>query len=333
MERTMPDRIPVTLLAGFLGSGKTTLANHILSQQHQQRIAMIVNEFGAVGIDGSLIVGRQDNIIELSNGCLCCTVQGDLVATLHALLKRHQAAVDEQPFTHLLIEASGLASPGPMVQTVLAEPTLATHLRLDGVITLVHGQHIASQIQEHPEASNQVAYADRILLNHCDQCTPEELDTAVAAILACNPYAEIVQTTHARVEVPSLLNIRTWEAVDLQRARGASSPTPDASHETHDHTCDVSALTLHATMPLDLNRLRVWLVFLTKRREHELMRLKGILRCQQSEEAVIAQGVYKWVTLRKRPGQAPEESVLVLIGRHLNAEEIRREWTECWSRT
>jgi G3E family GTPase len=260
-------------------------------------------------------------------------VQGDLVATLHALLKRHQAAVDAQPFTHLLIEASGLASPGPMVQTVLAEPTLATHLRLDGVITLVHGQYIASQIQEHPEASNQVAYADRILLNHCDQCTPAELDTAVAAILACNPYAEIVQTTHARVEVPSLLNIRTWEAVDLQRARVASSPTPDASHATHDHTCDVSALTLHATVPLDLNRLRVWLVFLTKRREHELMRLKGILRCQQSEEAVIAQGVYKWVTLRKRPGQAPEESVLVLIGRHLNAEEIRREWTECWSRT
>jgi G3E family GTPase len=333
MERTTTDRIPVTLLVGFLGSGKTTLANHILSQQHHQRIAVIVNEFGAVGIDGSLIVGRQDNIIELSNGCLCCTVQGDLVATLHALLKRHHAAVGEQPFTHLLIEASGLASPGPAVQTVLAEPILATHLRLDGVVTLVHGQHIAKQIQEHPEASDQVAYADRVLLNHCDQCTPEELDAAAAAILACNPYAEIIQTTHARVEVTSLLNIRTWDAVDPQFARVVSSYTPDEPHATHDHTCDVSMLTLHATVPLDLNRLRVWLVFLTKRSEHELMRLKGILRCQQSEEAIIAQGVYKWVTLRKRPGLAPEESVLVLIGRHLNVAEIRREWAECWSRT
>lgn len=332
MEQTRTERVPVTLLAGFLGSGKTTLANHILAAPHSQRIAVIVNEFGDVGIDGSLIVSMQDNVIELSNGCLCCTVQGDLAATLHRLLKRHYEAVGEKPFARILIEASGLASPGPVVQTVLAEPMLATHLRLDGVVTLVHAQHIVKQLQEHPEASDQVAYADRIILNHCDQCTAEEIDAAEAAILACNHYAEITQATQARVEVTSLLDIHTWERMDPKVERLVAASAHDPAHESHAHTCDVRTLTLRTAAPLDLNRLRVWLVFLTKRREHDLMRLKGILHCQQQEQAIVAQGVYKWVTLRKGAGQAPAESVLVLIGRHLNEDDIQREWMECVSR-
>lgn len=124
MEQTRTDRVPVTLLVGFLGSGKTTLANRILSEQHNERMAVIVNEFGDAGIDGSLIVNVKDNVIELSNGCLCCTVQDDLAATLHALLKRRRDAVGEKPFERILIEASGLASPGPAVQTVLVDPVL-----------------------------------------------------------------------------------------------------------------------------------------------------------------------------------------------------------------
>lgn len=332
MEQTKADRVPVTLLAGFLGSGKTTLANHLLSAPQQQRMAVIVNEFGDVGIDGSLIVRVQDNVIELSNGCLCCTVQGDLAVTLQGLLKRYYEAVGEKPFARILIEASGLASPGPVVQTVLAEPMLATQLRLDGVITLVHGQYIVQQLQEHPEASDQIAYADRVILNHCDQCTPEEIDAAAAAILACNHYAEIMQTTQARVEVTSLLDIRTWDRLDPKVERLSAAPSHDHPHEHHAHTCDVRTLTLRATAPLDLNRLRVWLVFLSKRREHDLMRLKGILHCQQHEAAIIAQGVYKWVTLYKGSGAAPVESVLVLIGRHLNADDIQREWADCVSR-
>jgi G3E family GTPase len=332
MEQTWTDRVPVTLLVGFLGSGKTTLANRMLSEQHNERMAVIVNEFGNAGIDGSLIVDVKENIIELSNGCLCCTVQDDLAATLHALLKRRHDAVGEKPFERILIEASGLASPGPAVQTILVDPMLATQLRLDGVITLVHGQHIVQQLQEHPEAADQVAYADRVILNHCDQCTTAEIDAAEAAILACNHYAEIQQTTLARVEVAALLDIRTWDTEDptLQRLRSAPNHDHQDHQAHHVHTSDVGTLTLRATVPLDLKRLRVWLVFLTKRREHDLMRLKGILRCQQHDTAVIVQGVYRWVSLRKGPGQAPEESVLVLIGRHLNADEINREWRQCW---
>jgi G3E family GTPase len=331
MEQTRTDRVPVTLLVGFLGSGKTTLVNRILSEQHNERIAVIVNEFGEAGIDGRLIVDVKDNVVELSNGCLCCTVQDDLAATLHALLKRRRDAVGEKPFERILIEASGLASPGPAVQTVLVDPMLATQLRLDGVITLVHGQHIVQQLQEHPEAADQVAYADRIILNHCDQCAPADIDAAEAAILACNHYAEIEQTTLARVEVASLLDIRTWDtAPRFARLQSAQLHEHDDHHEHHAHTRDVGTLTLRSTAPLDLKRLRVWLVFLAKRSEHELMRLKGILRCQQYDEAVIVQGVYKWVSLHKGPNPAPDESVLVLIGRHLNADEISREWRQCW---
>lgn len=332
MEQTKTERIPITLLTGFLGSGKTTLANRILSAPHNQRIAVIVNEFGDVGIDGSLIVSMQDNVIELSNGCLCCTIQSDLAATLQSLLKRHYEAAGEKPFTRILIETSGMASPGPVVQTVLAEPMLATHIRLDGVVTLAHAQHIVRQLQEHPEASEQIAYADRVILNHCDQCTAEEMDAAEAAILACNHYAEITQATQAQVEVASLLDIQTWDRMAPQVERLAATPAHHPAHGSHTHTCDVHTLTLRAAAPLDLNRLRVWLVFLTKRREHDLMRLKGLLHCQQYEQAIVAQGVYKWVTLRKGADQVPAESVLVLIGRHLNEDVIQHEWLECVSR-
>ena len=343
MTQTMADQVPVTLLAGFLGSGKTTLANRILSEEHKQRFAVIVNEFGDVNIDGRLVVGTDDNVIELSNGCLCCTVQGDLVATLHTLLRRRRQAVGPEPFERILIEASGLASPGPAVQTLLVDPMLAIQLRLDGVITLAHGQHIARQLGEHPEAADQVGYADHIILNHCDQCTPEVLTAAETAIRTCNHYADIVQTTHADVDIVSLLNIRTWEAIDLKPGTSPShtaeaQATPHThgdphDHDDHAHTCDVSTLTLRTTDPLDLNRLRVWLVFLAKRSSHDLMRLKGILRSHQHDVAVTAQGIYRWVELRQGPGKAPDESVLVLIGRHLDAAEIRREWEDCRAQT
>jgi len=342
MTQTMSKPVPVTLLAGFLGSGKTTLANRILSEEHTQRFAVIVNEFGDVNIDGRLVVGTDDNVIELSNGCLCCTVQGDLAATLHTLLRRRRQAVGAEPFERILIEASGLASPGPAVQTLLVDPLLALQLQLDGVITVVHGQHITRQLAEHPEASNQIGYADHIILNHCDQCTPEMLTAARTAIRTCNSYADVVQATRADVDIASLLDIRTWESMARKPMRTVlpAAETQHAGHAQHDHhdhdkhthTGDVSTLTLRSTDPLDVNRLRVWLVFLTKRSSHDLMRLKGIIRSHQHDIAITAQGVYRFVELREGPGAAPDESVLVLIGRHLDTITIQREWEACCAR-
>src|SRR5262245_11828136 len=141
-QQVPADPVPVTLLVGFLGSGKTTLANRILSEQHDQRIAVIVNEFGDVGIDGQLIVGVDDNVIELRNGCLCCTVQGDLADTLRQLLVRRRQSADAPPFERIVIEASGLASPGPVLQGMLVDPTLHAHVQVDGVVTMAHAKHI-----------------------------------------------------------------------------------------------------------------------------------------------------------------------------------------------
>jgi G3E family GTPase len=328
--------VPVTLLVGFLGSGKTTLANRILSEQHDQRIAVIVNEFGDVGIDGQLIVGVDDNVIELSNGCLCCTVQGDLADTLRQLLERRRQTVDTKPFERIVIEASGLASPGPVLQRMLVEPALHAQVQVDGVITMAHAKHIVQQLADHPEASEQVAYADHIIVNHCDQCAGDELAAAEAAIHACNQQADIEQATRAEVDVVRLLNKQTWdsERVKAALANGVVCSDHDQGHaHEHRHTQGVGTLALRAEVPMDLQRLTRWLLRLSTHKGHELMRLKGILNCQSHDQAVVIQGVYQWLEVRQEVGEPPAASALVLIGRHLDEEEIRREWADCIART
>ena len=330
------DPVPVTLLVGFLGSGKTTLANRILSEQHDQRIAVIVNEFGDVGIDGQLIVGVDDNVIELSNGCLCCTVQGDLADTLRQLLVRRRQTGDAKPFERIMIEASGLASPGPVLQGMLVDPSLNAQVQVDGVITMAHAKHIVQQLADHPEASEQVAYADHIILNHCDQCAGDELTAAEAAIHACNPHADIEQATRAAVDVVRVLNQQTWDSARVKAALAHGVVCCDHEHEhdhEHIHTQGVGTLALRAEAPMDLSRLTRWLLCLSTRRSHELMRLKGILNCQSHDQAVVIQGVYQWLEVRQEAGTPPAVSVLVLIGRHLDAEELRRAWADCIAHT
>ena len=324
--------VPVTLLVGFLGSGKTTLANRILSEQHNQRIAVIVNEFGDVGIDGRLIVGVEDNVIELSNGCLCCTVQGDLADTLRQLLVRRRQTIDAKPFERIVIEASGLASPGPVLQGMLVDPALHAQVQVDGVITMAHAKHIVQQLADHPEASEQVAYADHIILNHCDQCEGDELATAEAALHACNQQADIERTTRAAVDVVRVLNQQTWDSARLKTALEHGALCCDHGH-AHIHTQGVGSLALRAGAPMDLHRLTRWLLGVSTRRSHELMRLKGILNCQSHDHAVVIQGVYQWLEVRQEAGAPPAASVLVLIGRHLDAEELSRAWADCIART
>src|SRR4029453_1226556 len=331
-QQVTADLVPVTLLVGFLGSGKTTLANRILSEQHDQRIAVIVNEFGDVGIDGQLIVGVDDNVVELSNGCLCCTVQGDLADTLRQLLVRRRQAVDAKPFERILIEASGLASPGPVLQGMLVDSSLNAQVQVECVITMAHAKHIVQQLADHPEASAQVAYADHIILNHWDQCEGDALATAEAALHACNPHADLERTTRAEVDVVRVLNQQTWDSARVKAALANGAWCDDHTHEhahAHLHTQGVGTLALRADAPMDLHRLTGWLLDLAKRRSHELMRLKGILRCQSHDQAVVIQGVYQWLEVRLEAGEPPVASVLVLIGRYLDEEEIRREWANC----
>ena len=332
-QQVPTDPVPITLLVGFLGSGKTTLANRILSEQHDQRIAVIVNEFGDVGIDGQLIVGVDDNVVELRNGCLCCTVQGDLADTLRQLLARRRQSVDAPPFERIVIEASGLASPGPVLQGMLVDPALHAHVQVDGVVTMAHARHIVQQLAIHPEASDQVAYADHIILNHCDQCEDEELAAAEAALHACNPHADIERATRAAVDVLRVLTKQTWDSARVKAAleHGDLCGAHDHDH-AHLHTQGVGTLALRAETPMDLSRLTQWLLAVSTHRGHELMRLKGILNCQSHEQAVVIQGVYQWLEVRQGAGEPPATSALVLIGRHLDAEEIRRAWADCIAR-
>jgi len=330
------DPVPVTLLVGFLGSGKTTLANRILSEQHDQHIAVIVNEFGDVGIDGQLIVGVEDNIVELSNGCLCCTVQGDLADTLQQLLARRRQTVDAKPFERIVIEASGLASPGPVLQGMLVDPSLHAQVQVDGVITMAHAKHIVQQLEDNPEASEQVAYADHIIVNHCDQCAGADLAAAEAALHACNPHADIERTTRAAVDVVRVLNQQTWDSARVKAALEHAVWCGDHDHahdHAHLHTQGVGTLALRAEAPMDLPRLTRWLLRLSQRRSHDLMRLKGILHCQAHDQAVVIQGVYQWLEVRQEAGEPPAASALVVIGRHLDEAEIRREWADCIART
>jgi len=314
--------------------------NRMLTEQHAQRIAVIVNEFGEVGIDGRLVVGVEENVVQLSNGCLCCTVRSDLVTTVHELLTRRREAVEAVPFDRIVIEASGLASPGPAVQTILADRSLAAQCRIDGVITMVNAPHIVRQLQEHPEASAQLGYADHIIVNHRDQCDASALTAAQDAIRACNPQATMETSSHAQVDMATLLQMQAWDTVTERWLHPPVEEHHEHDGHAHDdghahtapHTAGISTLTLRLAEPLDLTRLKLWLLFIVKRRSHELMRFKGILRCQQQPLEVIVQGVYQWVELREGKGPAPDESVLVLIGRHLDPVELQREWTDCRAR-
>lgn len=315
------DRLPVTLLTGFLGSGKTTLVNRVLRERHGERIAVIVNEFGDVGLDGDLIVASAERIVQLENGCLCCTVRGDLQAGLRELLAADRRRIFRRGgLDRVLIESSGLAAPGPVAQTLAVDPELRAALRLDGILTLAHAVNLPRQLEAHPEAAQQVAYADRVVLGHADRADAEQLEAARSAVRALNALAEIDVAIHAELDLAPLLELnttcdRSWELEQVEAQ--------------HAHDAAVGSVALRSAEPLDLSALKMWLQFLASRRSHQLYRIKGILRCHGLDERVVVQGMYEWLELGPSPEPAPAESTLVVIGRDLDRAELDRGWAAC----
>jgi G3E family GTPase len=204
MEAVAPDndaRVPVTVLTGFLGSGKTTLLNRILTEEHGKRIAVIENEFGEVGVDQELVIGAEEEIFEMNNGCICCTVRGDLIRILGNLMKRRDK------FDYILVETTGMADPGPVAQTFFVDDEMQTKLRLDGIVTLVDSRHVWQHIDDSDEVKEQIAFADVILLNKIDLVMPEELDKLEARIRSMNAAAKIYRTQNAGAEIDTVLNV------------------------------------------------------------------------------------------------------------------------------
>jgi G3E family GTPase len=203
------EKIPVTVLTGFLGSGKTTLLNRILTEQHGKRIAVIENEFGEVGVDNDLVIGAEEEIFEMNNGCICCTVRGDLIRILGNLMKRRDR------FDYIMIETTGMADPGPVAQTFFMDDEIQTQMSLDGIITLVDARHVVDHIDDSDEVREQIAFADVILLNKTDLVSASDLDVLEQRIHGMNAAARIYRTKDAAIEMERILNLGGF---DLNRA-------------------------------------------------------------------------------------------------------------------
>jgi len=331
--------IPVTILTGYLGAGKTTLLNRILSEDHGRRYAVIVNEFGEIGIDGDLILSARENLTELANGCLCCSVRGDLVEAIGQVL----SAAD--PVDAIIVECSGLADPVPVAQTFLVEDDVREGTRLDAVITMVDAMNFTEQRKAAREVDDQVAFADVLLLNKID-AVPDGSGASVETLLAAiNPRARIHRAVRGQVPLGSLLDCR---AHDLARADGIGEPHveydppaghvcgADCAHEHHyrdhaRHDVDITSVSLTAG-ELDPPRLFAWLEDVTVVCARDLLRIKGVIAFRDDPDRFVVQGVQRVVEGdHQRPWRMdePRSSRLVVIGRALDAGWLRRGFAAC----
>ena len=311
----------MTVLTGYLGAGKTTLLNRILTHEHGLKVAVIVNEFGEVGIDNQLVVEADEEIFEMNNGCICCTVRGDLIRIIGNLMKRRDR------FDHLVIETTGLADPAPVIQTFFVDEDLRDELRLDAVVTLVDLRHV-EQHWDSEEVQEQLAFADVLVLNKTD-LVDETTRTAIERrVRAINPVARLLTSRNADVPMGELLGV---EAFALERAL---SLDPGFLAEEHDHAHDdaIGSLALVEERPMDLDKLGGWLADLVAERGPDLFRMKGIIQLQGEERRYVFQSVHMLLDGDfDRPWKPAERrrTEFVIIGRDLDGEALRAGFLAC----
>jgi G3E family GTPase len=344
MPETTSEKIPVTVLTGYLGAGKTTLLNRILSENHGKKYAVIVNEFGEIGIDNDLIIGADEEVFEMNNGCICCTVRGDLVRIMGGLMKRRGK------FDAIIVETTGLADPAPVAQTFFVDEDVQNNARLDAVVTVADAKWLSDRLKDAPEAKNQIAFADVIVLNKTDLVSNAELAEVEARIRAINPYAKLHRAERCKVALAEVLERGAFDLdriLDLEPEFLEQGDEHEHDHHDHDHNHhhhdhghglkhyhdeEMQSLSIRTEKPLDPMLFMPWLQNLVQIQGQKILRSKGILAFKGDDDRYVFQGVHmmlegnhqrKWKEGEKR------ESRIVFIGRELPEQAIREGFQAC----
>lgn len=316
--------IPVTLVSGFLGAGKTTLIQRMLSARPDLKFAVIENEFGAASIDHALLA-HEAEVVEINDGCVCCSVRGDLIRILGDLARQRDAGAAR--FDHVLIETTGLADPAPVIQTFFVDPLIHARYRLDAMLVVIDAEYGMTQLDGHAAAREQVAYADALLVGKRDRTSDAAASALLQRLARINPRAPAYTMTHANIDVARLLDLKAFNLSTLLQL------DPDFLHDSHaHHHDDITAFVYRNARAFDEARLEDFMARMIAEHHRKLLRYKGILNLAGESERVALQGVHMTVygdRIGPWPKDAPRASTLVFIGRQLPEAALRAGLDAC----
>ena len=339
-EQVSSEKLPVTVLTGYLGAGKTTLLNRILSEPHGKKYAVIVNEFGEIGIDNDLVVGADEEVFEMNNGCICCTVRGDLIRIIDGLMRR------KGKFDAIIVETTGLADPAPVAQTFFVDENVGKRAKLDAVVTVADAKWLRDRLRDAPEAKNQIAFADVILLNKTDLVSDAELREVEARIRGINPYATLHRTQRAQIPLDAVLGRNAFDLERILEIEPAFLEADDHGHDhdhhhhgdghdhghshgglKHYHDEDMQSISMKTDKPLDPDKFFPFIQNLTQAEGPNILRCKGIVSLKDDPQRFVFQGVHMMLDGDHQREWKPGEertSRVVFIGRNLPEEKIRK---------